>query len=158
MKQHKILLCRVYYPTLTSMHKWTPLFSQRETPWNTVWQQQNKDWPPFRSSEEMQQQVWLLSLRDVMKDIKPSLDTQAYSIRATLFTWHFRTLIIYFPIVLFFFTLGIIPIGPANNIFVLFHIYIFVLLYLLDGTRTAIGQFSGPYFTVRPAKSNLNLI
>ena len=23
--------------SLTSMHKWTPLFSHRETPWNTAW-------------------------------------------------------------------------------------------------------------------------
>ena len=46
-------LCRVHCPTLTSTHKWTPLFSHRETPWNTAWQQQNKDWPSFQSSEEM---------------------------------------------------------------------------------------------------------
>ena len=29
-------LCRVHCPTLTSTHKWTPLFSHRETPWNTA--------------------------------------------------------------------------------------------------------------------------
>ena len=28
-----------------------------------------------------------------------------------------------------------------------------LLLYLLDSTRAAIGQLSGPYSTVRPAKS-----
>jgi len=59
-------LCRVHSPTLASKHKWTPLFSHRETPWITAWQQQNKVWPPFQSSEEMYQQVWLLSLRDVV--------------------------------------------------------------------------------------------
>ena len=33
-----------------------------------------------------------------------------------------------------------------------------VLLYLLDSTRAAIGQFSGPYCTVRPAKSRTSLL
>ena len=40
-------LCRVHYPTPTSTRKWTPSFSNWETPSNTAWQQQNKDWPPF---------------------------------------------------------------------------------------------------------------
>ena len=48
-------LCRVHCPTLTSTHyhRWTPLFSHWETPWNTAWQQQKKDWPPFQSSKEI---------------------------------------------------------------------------------------------------------
>ena len=29
-------LCRVHCPTLTSTYKWRPLFSHRETPWNTA--------------------------------------------------------------------------------------------------------------------------
>ena len=46
-----------------------------------------------------------------IKDIKPSLNTQADSIRAKLFTWHFRT---FFFSLIVFLTLGIIPTGPAN--------------------------------------------
>ena len=45
--------CIVLCPTLKSTHKWTPLFSHRKTPWNTAREQQNRDWPPFQSSEEM---------------------------------------------------------------------------------------------------------
>jgi len=49
-----------------------------------------------------------------IKDIKPSLNTQADSIRAKLFTWHYRTFYFLLLFFLFFFTLGIIPIGSAN--------------------------------------------
>ena len=52
-----------------------------------------------------------------IKDIKPSLNTQADSIRAKLFTWQLRTFFIFFIIffsLIVFLTLGIIPIGPAN--------------------------------------------
>ena len=43
----------LHCPTLKSTQKWTPLFSHRKTPWNTAREQQNRDWPPFQSSEEM---------------------------------------------------------------------------------------------------------
>ena len=52
-----------------------------------------------------------------IKDIKPSLNTQADSIRAKLFTWNYRAFIYLLLLLLsfyFFITLGIIPIGPAN--------------------------------------------
>ena len=66
-----------------------------------------------------------------IKDIKPSLNTQADSIRAKLFTWHFRT---FFFLILFslivFLTLGIIPIGPANILCIVSNfIYSFYTLY-----------------------------
>ena len=61
-----------------------------------------------------------------MKDIKPSLNTQADSICAKLFTWHFRT---FFSLIVFL-TLGIIPIGPANiSCIVSNFIYSFYTLY-----------------------------
>ena len=60
-----------------------------------------------------------------IKDIKPSLNTQADSIRAKLFTWHFRTFLIFFSR-----TLGIIPIGPANILCIVSNfIYSFHTLY-----------------------------
>ena len=61
-----------------------------------------------------------------IKDIKPSLNTQADSIRAKLFTWHFRT---FFSLIVFL-TLGIIPIGPANILCIVSNfIYSFYTLY-----------------------------
>ena len=44
-------LCRVHCPTFKLAHKWTSLFRHRETPGETAWQQQDKDWPHFQSSE-----------------------------------------------------------------------------------------------------------
>ena len=44
-----------------------------------------------------------------IKDIKPSLNTQAHSIRAKLFTWHFRTFCILFCIFICFFLLCFLP-------------------------------------------------
>ena len=66
------------------------IIKQSETPWNTAWEQQNKDWPPFQGSEEMQQQVRLLSLRDAAQKRSFS-NTQTDSFRAKVFTWHLRT-------------------------------------------------------------------
>ena len=61
-----------------------------------------------------------------IKDIKPSLNTQADSIRAKLFTWHFRT---FFSLTVFL-TMGIIPIGPANILCIVSNfIYSFYTLY-----------------------------
>ena len=77
-------LCRVHCPTLTSTHKWTPLFSHRETPWNTAWQQQNKDCMTIFSK------FWGNVTASLIA-IKPSLNTQADSICAKLVTWHFST-------------------------------------------------------------------
>ena len=63
-----------------------------------------------------------------IKDIKPSLNTQADSIRAKLFTWHFRTS--FFFLLIVFLTLGIIPIGPANILCIVSNsIYSFYTLY-----------------------------
>ena len=53
-----------------------------------------------------------------VKDIKPSLNTQSDSIRAKLFTWHFRFFCSFCLI------LGIIPIGHTN-IFIVSRCYIF---------------------------------
>ena len=54
-----------------------------------------------------------------IKDIKPSLNTQSDSIRAKLFTWHFR----FFSIGSFCFTLGNIPIRHTNILLV--HVFIY---------------------------------
>ena len=86
--------CRVHYQTLTPTHKWTPLFSHRETPWNTAWQQQNKDCMTIFSK------FWG-NVTTSLIAIKPSLNTQADSIRAKLFTWHFST---FFLFVCFYFS------------------------------------------------------
>ena len=83
-------LYRVHCPILTSTHKWTLLFSHRETPWNTAWRQQNKDWPSFKVLRKFNSKFDCLVYEMLyMKDIKPSLNTQADSIHAKLFMWHF---------------------------------------------------------------------
>ena len=99
-------LCRVHCPTLTSTHRWTLLFSHWETPWNTAWQQQKKDWPPFQSSEKIKCNSkfdCLVYELLYIKDIKPSLNTQADSIRAKLFTWQFCTFLLLLLFLLFVF-------------------------------------------------------
>ena len=64
-----------------------------------------------------------------IKDIKPSLNTQADSIHAKLFTWHFRTFFVFFSLIVFL-TLGIIPTGPANILCIVSNfIYSFYTLY-----------------------------
>ena len=63
-----------------------------------------------------------------IKDIKPSLNTQADSIRAKLFTWLFRTFFFSFIV---FLTMGIIPIGPANILCIVSKFYIFGLHLIL---------------------------
>ena len=120
--------CRVHCLTLTSTHKWTPLFSHRETPWNTAWQQQNKDWLSFQSSRKCNSKFDCLVYEMLyIKDMKPSLNTQVDSIRAELFTWLFRT---FFFSRIVFLTLGIIPIGPANILCIVSNlIYSFYTLY-----------------------------
>ena len=128
-------LCRVHCPTLTSTHKWTPLFSHGETPWNTAWQQQNKDQVLRKCSGKFDCLVYEMLY---IKDIKPSLNTQADSIRAKLFTWHFRIFcrILYFILYFYLFflivflTLGIVPTGPANILCIVSNfIYSFYTLY-----------------------------
>ena len=88
------------------------IIKQSETPWNTAWEQQNKDWPPFQSSEEMQQQVRLLSLRDAAQKRSFS-NTQTDSFRAKLFRWHF---VHFFPVLPAFLTFRIIHIGPRKYV------------------------------------------
>ena len=55
-----------------------------------------------------------------IKDIKPSLNTQADSIRAKLFTWHFRTFLIFF-LLLCFLPWELYPLDP-QIFYVLFQI------------------------------------
>ena len=68
-----------------------------------------------------------------IKDIKPSLNTQADSIHAKLFTWHFLFL---FYLLLCFLPWELYPLDP-QIFYLLFENYIFVLQYVAqypDGT------------------------
>ena len=75
------------------------------------------------------------------KDIKRSFNTETDSNQEQLFTLQFRT----------FFVLFFSPWELDHHRTWKCLMYCF-LLYLLVSTRAVIGQFSGPYSPVRPAK------
>ena len=92
-----------------------------------------------------------------IKDIKPSLNTQSDSIRAKLFTWHFRFFFFFyflFFIVRFALLFCIIPIGHTNIFIVSRFIYSCSNFYRLD---LITGSLSNHDHDVNKNPTNLHI-